>query len=417
MPKKTNPTQRLVQALFLSGGLNVILLTFAGYAYLSEKTLAPVIEQKPAPKQALETPLAIDQSCNEVIRYFLSLPYGQLIEKLHDPCLVENGYTKRDLALAILATCHHFDLPRALKGLSQPLQKRLISYEIAQNSKPSQIIAYPGLTDHHFRSIILFARTEKWPQTSRGLFLNLRRQSNIEPSLADAFFLTPEFSAVETLFKRAEINVDKIELLNVIKEGSWPLLFRFAEQQKVAQDLSPAKRQRFLLDYIKMSSKSAAYLLLKTDGPFASKKLDDESVLAILNLIDCKTSEAEKFALDLLTNPRSDQVWKLAASRLYEYAGEPKPEKSLHHAALIRFVPQASLTQPLSPKEISVKENLDPAPQKPNALERTYIVQNGDSLWRISRRFHVEIDAIRLHNNIEGDFLHPGNVLRIPKKE
>jgi len=34
--------------------------------------------------------------------------------------------------------------------------------------------------------------------------------------------------------------------------------------------------------------------------------------------------------------------------------------------------------------------------------------------WRIARRFQVEIEAIRDHNHLDGDFLHPGNVLRIP---
>ena len=144
--------------------------------------------------------------------------------------------------------------------------------------------------------------------------------------------------AVETLFKRADTEVDKMELLNVIKEGPWSILVRFAEQQRCAGSFS-GKTAAFLLDYIQMSSRSAAYLMLKTDGPFAAKKLDDAAVLAILDIIDIKTHEAEKFAIDLLINPRSDTVWKLAAGRLYDYAEEPKPDKFLHHAALARFVP------------------------------------------------------------------------------
>ena len=46
-----------MQALFLSGGLNIILVTFAGYTYFSDKTLPHIIEQKPAPRQSLEAPL------------------------------------------------------------------------------------------------------------------------------------------------------------------------------------------------------------------------------------------------------------------------------------------------------------------------------------------------------------------------
>lgn len=398
-------TRRLMQALFLSGGLNIIFLTLLGYGFISEKPIAPLIEQKPALKQSLEASLAIEWSNSEAIRTFKSLSYEKLIAKLNDSSLVENGYALRDLALATLAGFYHFDISRALKGTRQPLQKRLITYGKTRDGKPAQLIVYPGLTDLHFKAIMDFARTERWPQTSQGLYFILHKKADPDPSLADAFYLTAEFTAVETLFKRSDAAVEKKELLNVIREGSWKVLSCFAEQQKMAQDLSAANRQRFLLEYIKMKSKSAAYLILKTDGAFALKKLDDDTILAMLNLLDAPSPEAEKFALELLTSPRSDAVWRLAGGRLYEYAGEPKPEKSLHHTALVRFVPQASDFLPANdPKSV-----IPPLP-----MERTYIVQDGDNLWKIARRFRVDVDTIRVHNKIEGDFLHPGNILKIP---
>jgi LysM repeat protein len=363
-----NQTHSLIKALFISGGINILLLTITIYSYFTDRPTVPTLEQKPASEISLESPIAVDKSCHEVIRYFKSLTYEQLVANLKDSRLVENGYTQRDLALAVLISCHHYDFPRALKGMPQPVQKRLIIDGMRQSGKALQVIAYPGLTDRHFQSIITFAQTEKWPQTTQGMFANLQKQKELDPSLIDAFYQTPEFSAVETLFKRADVKIEKNELLKVIIEGSWPLLNHFTEQQKVAQDLSPAKRQRFLLEYVKASSKSAAYLLLKTDLAFATKKLDDDNVLAILDLIDQKTPETEKFALDLLTNPRIDAVWKMAAKKAKQ---QPVPE-------------------------------------------RTYIVQNGDNLWKIARRFHVDIDSIRSRNHIEGDSLRPGNVLRIP---
>lgn len=419
LQRKLKQTRRLMQFLFFSGGLNIILATLLGYIYVTEKSIAPVIEQKPAAKQALETPLAIDRSGSEVIRYFKSLSFEQLVAKLQDSRLVENGYAQRDFALAILAAFQHFDLTRALKGTPQPIQKRLITFGMQQNGKPSRILVYPGLTDRHFQAIIDFAKTERWPQTGRGLFAMLRTQEPPNPSLVDAFFLTPEFTSVEMLFKRSGVVVDKSELIAVIREGSWPLLYGFTEQQRLSQDLSPAKRQRFLIDYIKMNSRAAASLMLKTDGSFAAKKLDDETVASILNLSDENTPEAEKFALELLTSPRSDAIWKLAAGRLYEFAGEKKPDKSLHHAALNRFLPQATYMQPKKIEELlTLKEESIPAPLIPKRqqypIEKTYIVQDGDNLWKIARRFQVDIDTIRSHNHLEGDFLHPGNVLRIP---
>lgn len=45
---------------------------------------------------------------------------------------------------------------------------------------------------------------------------------------------------------------------------------------------------------------------------------------------------------------------------------------------------------------------------------RTYTVQPGDTLYSISRKFGVTVDALRQKNNISGNALSPGQVLSIP---
>src|SRR5262245_8555802 len=128
---------------------------------------------------------------------------------------------------------------------------------------------------------------------------------DLDPTLIDAFYLTPEFLSVELLFNRSEKEVEKQELLQMLCEGEWKLLSFFTEQQRAVQDLSAARRQRFLLDYVERGNRKAAYLLLKTDGDFAAHKLDDPHVMALLRLLPHKTPEAEQFALEQLTSPRS----------------------------------------------------------------------------------------------------------------
>jgi LysM repeat protein len=45
-----------------------------------------------------------------------------------------------------------------------------------------------------------------------------------------------------------------------------------------------------------------------------------------------------------------------------------------------------------------------------------YIVENGDSLWKISRKFHVSIEEIMRANHLESERLRPGKQLEIPVK-
>jgi len=408
--KPLKQVRKLTNALILSGSFNIILLASIFYWFIKENPPTPYFEQKPPPQEEQQSPLTIDHSNGDIIRYFKTLSRDQLVAIFNNTQLVENGYSQRDLALAVLVTFHHFDLSRALLGEAQPTQHRAIAYGQHKGGKAAKVVAYPGLTDKQYEAIIHFANTEKWPLTPRGLFI-LLRSKNDDPTIADAFLFTPEFLAVEMLFNRSEVLVDKNELLKVILEGNWQMLTAFADQQKMMQDLSAARRQAFLVSYIEHGSKSAAGMILKTDGAFSAKKLDDTHVRTILKLLIEKTPAAEQFALALLTSPRSDEVWQLAAQRLYEYAGETRPDKFQHHAAILRFIPNAVGAQkpivPKSTKQVTIK----PIPPK---REKTYVVQEGDSLWKIARKYKIDIDLIKKRNGLKSDALKPGTTLKLP---
>lgn len=460
--------RKLTIALMVSGALNIIMLIVLFYLTVKETVPTPYFELKPAKPQEQQLPLAMDHSNSEVIRYLRILPMERLIARLNHTQLIENGYTLRDLALACLVDVHHFDVVRALTGLAPPDQKRNIVYGKKRNGQNVELTVYAGLSDQQFQAIINFAATERWPLTSQGLFLALRKQKTVDQSLKDAFYMAPEFLTVEMLFGRAEITLEKNELLEVLTQGDWTMLSSFVEQQKMHQDLSPARRQRFLLDYIHHHSKAAALLLLKTDEALAVRKLDDNQVISILKLLDSKSPEAEKFAGALLTSPRSDAVWKAAAERLYAYAGEPMPEKYHHHAALTRFVacPETTIIYDRIPSGTispaasgSIKKTFVPSTSAPMAEEkrekqpvkakapaqpvslnnrmsvrnilppamyskgqaahqthtkRLYIIQEGDSLWKIAKRFNVDVEVIKANNKLDSDFLKPGRPLIIP---
>lgn len=48
------------------------------------------------------------------------------------------------------------------------------------------------------------------------------------------------------------------------------------------------------------------------------------------------------------------------------------------------------------------------------ASEQTYVVQSGDTLYRISQQYGVPVHVIRDKNNIKNNLIYPGNRLIIP---
>lgn len=386
--------RHLSLALIISGALNIGVLSALLYWTLRERPPTPYCELKPASHEQQQVPLADSRGCKEMLTHLSRLSFPQLVNSLSRTQLVENGYTERDLALAWLVTFHHFDIQRALPKNAQPRQQRLLAWKPDAHQPPLTLVFYPHLTQQHFNAIIQFAKTERWPLTAEGLFLLLKKQKKEqwEENLVETFMLAPEFWTVELLFNRSGQQLDRQELLALLLEGEWTHLKQFVDQQRQLHDQSEARRQKFLLDYIQAGSPSAAKILLKTDGEFAVKKLDDNQVLAILKLLSAGQVEGEYFAKEMLTSPRSISVRRQAESWLSAKASVSQVERPV-----LAGTPTTSplvTAQPVVP--------------------RAYVVQEGDSLWKIARRFNVEVEALKRRNELKSDKIKPGSTLTIP---
>lgn len=460
--------RHLSLALILSGALNIGALSLFLYWVLGEHLPTPYCELKPANSEQQQIPLADQRGCAEMLAQLSQLSLPQLINRLSHDQLIENGYAERDLVLACLMAFHHFDMQRALPKNAQPQQKRLLAWKPKGQEVSITLVVYPDLIQQQFDALMQFAKTERWPLTAEGLFLLLKDQKTknaFDSSLIETFVLTPEFWTVELLFNRSGQRVSRQEILTVILEGDWTLVKQFVDQQRLLHDSSDARRQKFLLDYLKAGSSSAASLLLKTEWEFTVKKLDDQQVIAILQRMPPHLPEGIVFAKEMLVSPRSAKVWWQASQWLYTEAGESMPKEWTHHTALARFVPgENSLELASKPPAVSsafivpslslgstkaakatlVKSRaLSSQPQSISIIDQTlpsssskvskntsnakklesatsaksliYIVQEGDSLWKIAKRFGVKVDEIKKLNELKSDTLKVGMTLQIQK--
>lgn len=406
--------RHLSQALIVSGAVNIGVLSFLLYWMLTERPPTPYCELKPASYEQQQAPLADQREVVEVLTQLSQLPFQQLVESLSHQQMIDNGYAECDLALACLMAFHHFDLQRALPRNEQPRQQRLLAWKPDSQKIPITLVVYPDLTPQQFKTIMQFAKTERWPFTAEGLFSLLKQQQKekaVDASLVDTFLLMPEFWTVELLFNRSHPRIDKGEILTLLLEGDWITLKQFVDRQRQVHDQSDARRQRFLLDYLKTGAPSAAVLLLKKDWEFAVKKLDDQQVAAVLQYLPKKQPEGARFAKEMLISPRSTKVWQQASQWLYAKAGEPMPKEWNYQQTLARFVSNKPQTEGQTQEKASL-----PIQNQQNPVSRTYTVQEGDSLWKIARRFSLTTEELKRHNQLQSDVLKVGSVLTIPEK-
>ena len=61
----------------------------------------------------------------------------------------------------------------------------------------------------------------------------------------------------------------------------------------------------------------------------------------------------------------------------------------------------------LNKKQVSV-------PKVESVSDRSYVIREGDSLWKIARLFNVDVELLKKHNRLTSDAIRPGVVLKIP---
>jgi LysM repeat protein len=363
----------LTFALIFSGALNIGLLA-AVISFTVQDT--PILESFGLSHSISEKKVS-NIGC---LASMSKLSFKELVALLTNRELVEEGYSKRDLALSSLTAYHNFNIEKAIGPIAQ---KRVMEDESVE--------LYPGLSEQQFAAIIKFAYQEKWPLTSKGLFALLHTlPTPRDASLDQAFSMTPEFFALQVLFQKTGAPQSAATLTQLASEGSFELLDQFTKEQTQLLDLSVEKRRRLLLSYLAHKSSAAAELLIKTDATFALKRLDDKGMMDLLSLLNKKTVDSETFCASLLHSPRNDAIRRAAGDRVRAWGSSPAP--------------------------VAVQQAVEaPTPAISEVVTQFHTVGEGESLWKISRQYQVKVDDIVQLNGIDKDKLFPGMTLKIPQ--
>ncbi len=64
-------------------------------------------------------------------------------------------------------------------------------------------------------------------------------------------------------------------------------------------------------------------------------------------------------------------------------------------------------------KEKHTEDNTPSLVDNPSESHNKYTVRPGDSLWKIANKFKISVDQLKSNNNLTGDLIYPGQVLKI----
>lgn len=391
----------LIFVVIISGSLNIFFIFYFIYFLQEKHTIDLEITPTKTSVKAKEI-----SNC-DYLAFISKFSFRELLSLLSNKQLVEEGFCKRDLALGILVLNFDFNIERAL--LNQNLQVRKASFikKMENISSQVEVTLFAGLLDHHFESIIHYALSEKWPFSAKGLFNRLKKwEKPRDVTLEKAFELTDEFYKISNIFT----GIKQEELLDLLCQLSWPYIEQFLQLKNI--DIGNARTQ-FLVGAVEQNSSIAANLLIKLDFIYAIKKLSDNHIFKILSLAE-KNKDLEQFCVELLKSSRSDLIWRKSAALLYEISKEKVPEKFDKKEVMRKFVLSDDLKnrwQKEEKKACALSSIIQAKEEKKNI----HIVQEGENLWKIARRYKIDIDLLMKVNNLDKDKIRPGKPIIIPK--
>ncbi|MBM3193533.1 MAG: LysM peptidoglycan-binding domain-containing protein [Chlamydiae bacterium] len=382
----------LTKLLLVSVAFNIGLATSVFYMRSEKKNDRELRVKK----------VVLEKTNAEVLAHYFKNSFKELVRELKDKTVLQDGYTKRDLALACLVNYHYLNVEKAISG--KPLQRRKLTFVHQDGGEGFQVEVFPNLDDLDFSLIEKFIREEKFPFSMEGLFIDLKRQgSEKDPVLEKAFFAAFEFTLLHTGLKRLHESLAKEELLDCLLEGNFEELQKWVNQTKLGSSFLDGMRDFFSQSLKKGASQSLS-LWVALDSDYIQRKFTDLELHGLIQHLKENTVPVNIFLKQILCSVRSDEVRKEAALKLYQFEKIVPKEPYDHEEALKRFLPMMFVK-----KEAPKQESASYTP-----LQKKHTVSEGESLWKISRKYKISIEEIREYNHLKSDKLKPGQELFLP---
>jgi LysM repeat protein len=467
--------RRLSQALCVSVLLNITLFFFCAY---ESQEMGYFLLRKSHYKPSTHLPsLPFSDKNGTLEEALLSLSAKttpELLVLLEDETLLVDGYKVRDLALGLLASSRHFNMQKALPGNLSPQQARVIhladteiklfpglaSEQVTTLLRYVKEERYPFTAEGLFCELTLtpqeielkeaFSHTQEYVlvetllsragQVTRDDVLDLLHAGDwkLLREFADSELQAQDFSpekrqqfllaylacsskkAAEFLFTfDREFTLHKLDDAQVITllsllEGA-PLLHQDCALTLLESERSDDVWHAAQGELVKLSKQEELVAFSRGEvlAHFGRKVPVSEKVIATAPLSKKQEGKApgkkpQSVKADAKLTPATKAGSVPKSQPKKTTATKPSQNKSSTGTTTSK-----TTSSKIPPKAIAKVSPKQTTPKKA-ARQIIYVVQNGDNLWRISKKFQVDVALIRQANNLQSDALKPGLALRIP---
>ncbi|MGR3951915.1 MAG: LysM peptidoglycan-binding domain-containing protein [Chlamydia sp.] len=348
------------------------------------------------------------------------------------------GLTSIDISLSLLYA-RGYTIDQPLKKIQRWPQSRVEIPFQDERGKPQQLLCFTSLQSEDAAAIQKYMHSEKAPYTAQKLCSLLKKRE--EGYLKEALYRSQEWYEVKSLL--GSIFTTDEKLVRYLLLFSWEgFKDHIAMAKIVQQDASWKKNgangiQKYLLqaivkDFMRTHSPRLASCLMMTRNPALFQSAPAEFFVALFNAVpESFSSSTISFAMDLLKSSAQDSVFQAAqkyvASQWRIQNGERMDRQEFLLVLQERQDGTSRGIERLKPSiHSATKKSLSSSrsgiEEKPKlnssatASYKIYTVRKGDTLWSISKAFHVHVDKIRYLNRVHGSSLSPGRILKIPTR-
>lgn len=353
----------------------------------------------------------------ESFQKYRAMSDSELIALLVSDTHVGFGYSEGDIATSLLYE-RGYDIEPVLKTFNAwPMSLFELSWsqETQEGQKPISFKIFSGLT-HPMRSSFQKYLTHKKAPYQLSYVLAQYNQNG------DLSF------AQEALWHRSSVRLwhGYYQTLGLSQEEAWKALLAMkleAFEKTPSHDiLLPSLFSLFTKDCPPTVSKGLIDQRLQE-----CVALDDEMVLLLLRSLDEYPYAKAKFCFRLLQVPRKGPIHEIARDTLAVVTKDPRL-KNISIEKLVAWVQAAkkaihapSLPQPQENKRESslcalVQEKKPIAQTQAPSRHVTYVVKQGDTIWKIAQKFKVDPNKLIAFNSLKKGQISPGQKLQIPEK-